>query len=552
MASLQTLRAHNAHPETDYEVVVIGAGITGIYLLHRLREAGFSVRLLEAARGVGGVWCWNRYPMARFDSQSYVYGYLFSQELFNEWQWSEHFAGQPEIEAYLNFVVDRLGMRDDIQLNSRVDGANFDADANRWTVTTADGEQVRARFVNSATGLLSIPVIPDILGKDEFEGEAHHTGRWPVEPVDFKGKRVAVIGTGSSAVQLIPAIAKDVASLTIYQRTPNWCLPLNNAPITPEEAEQLRHKWDELRRACQSTAAGFHYPDGTRMTFHDDEVQRQVFYEDMWSRPGFEKVFSNYADLITDKDANNEFCKFIASKIRSLVRDPETAEKLIPKNHRLFQKRPPMVTGYYDVFNEPNVELVDLRSTPITRITKTGIETAAGSNPVDMIVWGTGFDPVVGSLFKIQIENDRGVGLRQLWDNGPITYLGVQAPGFPNFFFVGGPHTGFGNVPRSTEVQVDFVTGLLRHISEKDLARVEPTPSGVDKWQDHIDECASYFEAAEGSWFNGTNIPGRKPSHLLYYGGIKNYRAYVTAIAERGYDGFKMSEAESYTEAEAG
>lgn len=550
MMAEQTLRT-DAHPEIDHDVVVIGAGITGIYMLYCLRKAGFSVRLVDAARGVGGVWCWNRYPMCRFDSQSYVYGYLFSKELFDEWQWSEHFAGQPEIEAYLNFVVDKLGMRDDIQLNTPVEGAEFDPRANRWTVATAQGERIRARYVIAATGLLSIPFIPDIPGKDGFEGEMYHTGRWPEASVDFTGKRVAVIGTGSSAVQLIPAIIKDVASLTVYQRTPNWCLPLNNSPITPEEAERIRGKWEEFRKTCQSTFSGFHYPDGNRLTFDDDEAQREAFYEDMWTRPGFEKVFSNYADLIPSKEANDEFCKFIASKIRSIVHDPDTAEKLIPKDHRLFQKRPPMVTGYYEAFNEPNIELVDARSTPITRITNTAIETAAGSNTVDMIVWGTGFDPIVGSLFKMQIESGEGTNLRDFWGEGPVTYVGIQPPKFPNFFFVGGPHTGFGNVPRVTEVQVDFIAGLLQHMREMGFDRVEPEMSAAEAWGEHVNECATQFEVAEGSWFTGANIPGRKPSHLLYYGGLKNYRTKLMDVAARGYAGFTMSGAENTVQVNA-
>ena len=331
----------------DYEVIVIGAGVTGVYQLYLLREAGFDVRLLEAGAGVGGTWYWNRYPGSRFDSESYSYGYFFSEELLQEWQWSGHFAGQEETEAYLNYVVDKFGLRDDIQLDTRVVAATFDDATSTWTLTTERGEQLRARFVISATGVLSIPYTPDVPGRDRFGGEQYHTGEWPREPVDFQGKRVAVIGTGASAVQLIPVIAEQVEALVVYQRTPNWCAPLNNGPITPEEQEQIQATYDEIYRACRSTFGGFVHRPSRKHTFEDSEADRWALYEQLWNAKGFAKVFSNYRDLMTDRAANDEFSAFLAEKIRSRVHDPATAEKLVPKEHGFGMKRPPKKTNYY-------------------------------------------------------------------------------------------------------------------------------------------------------------------------------------------------------------
>ena len=357
------------------DVLVVGAGITGIYQLHRALEEGFSARLLEAGEGVGGTWFWNRYPGARFDSESYSYGYLFSKELFEEWEWREHFAGQPEIERYLNHVIDRFDLRRHMRFGARVTAAVYDEPSGTWAVTTDEGTTIRARVLVAATGVLSVPYVPDIPGRDEFRGIQHHTGRWPAEPIDFAGKRVAVVGTSSSGVQVVPAVVDDVATLTVYQRSANWCTPLNNRPITAEEQAELRAGFEQLRQVLNTSIHGFHHPVNERGAFDDPPEARQAFFETMWASPGFMKFTSNYVDILLNRDANAEWCEFIAGKIRGLVDDPDTAERLIPKDHRYGEKRPPYVSGYFEAFNRSHVSLVDLRDTPMVRVTEAGIET---------------------------------------------------------------------------------------------------------------------------------------------------------------------------------
>ncbi len=384
--------------DVDVDVLIVGAGITGIYQLYLARAAGFSAELVEAGGGVGGTWYWNRYPGARFDSESYTYAYLFSKELFDEWEWREHFAEQPETERYLNHVVDRFDLRRHIRFGAAVTSAAFDGVTGTWSVRTGDGTERRTRFLVAATGVLSVPFFPDVPGRADFRGESHHTGLWPATPVEFAGKRVAVIGTGSSGVQVIPAIAGEVASLTVYQRTANWCTPLNNSPITPDEQVQLRADFESMCEVLNTSPSGFLHSVHDRAAAEDTGEERQAFFEKMWGSPGFSKLTSNYKDLLFDQAANDEWCEFIAAKVRSIVKDPATAERLIPSDHRFAEKRPPFVTGYYEVFNRKNVTLVDLQQTPIVRMTEKGIETADGVEEFDIVVWATGFDFGTGAL----------------------------------------------------------------------------------------------------------------------------------------------------------
>ena len=358
-----------SRPAADVDVLVVGGGITGIYQLYLAREAGFSVQLLEAGHGVGGTWYWNRYPGARFDSESYTYAYLFSRELFEDWEWREHFAEQPEIERYLNHVVDRFDLRRHMRFGARVTSADYDERAALWTVTDDTGTVIRAHHFVAATGVLSIPYFPDVPGREAFEGESYHTGLWPDAPVDFTGKRVAVVGTGSSGVQIIPVIAETAASLTVLQRSPNWCTPLNNAPITPDEQAQLRKDFESIRATLSTSPSGFLHVPHDRAAFDDSEEERAAFFEEMWRSRGFSKLTSNYSDVMFDGEANAAWCDFLADKIRGIVEDPETADKLIPKDHRFGEKRPPFVTAYFEVYNKANVELVDLQATPMVRLT---------------------------------------------------------------------------------------------------------------------------------------------------------------------------------------
>ncbi len=527
----------------DVDVIVVGAGITGIYQLYRAREAGFSVQLLEAGGGVGGTWYWNRYPGARFDSESYTYGYLFSEALFDEWEWQEHFAEQPETERYLNHVVDRFDLRQHLRFDARVTSAVYDESSGTWIVTLGDGTELVSRFFIAATGVLSVPYFPDVPGRGDFRGESYHTGLWPSTPVDFAGKRVAVVGTGSSGVQIIPIIADEVASLTVYQRSANWCTPLNNSPITPEEQAQLRAGFEALRETLNTSDHGFHHTAYDRGTFDDSESERRAFYEKMWASPGFSKLIGHYTDVMIDPRANAEWCQFIAEKVRGLVDDPATAEQLIPKDHRFGEKRPPFVTGYFETYNKPNVSLVDLHETPMLRVTEHGIETADGVQEVDIIVWATGFDFGTGALARMGIRGRDGVALNDRWADGPKTFLGVQTAGFPNFFFPGGPHAAAGNNPRYNGDQVDFVTSTLEYVRDHGYDTIEVDPVAEERWTTMIDTVATTSPAAFGlsSYYFGTNIPGKPRKYLLNAGGRPKLFKEIARVRDNGYEAFRLN-----------
>ena len=527
--------------ESDVDVLVVGAGITGIYQLYRAREAGFSARLLEAGGGVGGTWYWNRYPGARFDSESYTYAYLFSRELFDECEWQEHFAEQPETERYLNHVVDRFDLRRDMRFDAKVASAVYDEATGRWTVTTADGAEYRTRFFIAATGVLSVPYFPDVPGRDQFAGESLHTGLWPATPLDFAGKRVAVIGTGSSGVQLIPVIAGEVASLTVYQRSANWCTPLNNRPITPEEQAQLRADFEAIRETLNTSVSGFLHPVHDRATFDDSREARLAFFEKMWNSPGFSKLTSNYTDLLLDPAANAEWCEFIAAKIRSIVKDPATAAKLIP-DHRFAEKRPPFVNGYYEAYNNPNVSLVDLKQTPIIRMNEHGIETSEGEREFDIVVWATGFDFGTGALRRMGIRGRHGLALTDYWADGPKTFLGVQTAGFPNCFFPGGPHAAAGNNPRYNGDQVDFITDTLVYVRDHGYDTIEVDAAAEAQWTNMIDTVAALPPSfGESSYFFGANIPGKARRYLLNSAGRPKLFKEIARVRGNEYQAFKLS-----------
>jgi cation diffusion facilitator CzcD-associated flavoprotein CzcO len=528
-------------PHEPVDVLVIGAGITGIYQLHRAREAGFAAALLEAGDGVGGTWFWNRYPGARFDSESYTYGYLFSQELFDEWEWQEHFAEQPETERYLNHVVDRFDLRRHMRFGARVVAAAFDESSATWAVTTDDGSTTRARFLVAATGVLSVPYVPDLPGRADFGGVQHHTGRWPAEGVDVVGKRVAVVGTSSSGVQVVPAIVDEVESLAVYQRSANWCTPLNNRPITEDEQVQLRAEFERLREVLNTSVHGFHHPMNPRSAFDDTPEERLAFFERMWASPGFTKFTSNYVDLLANPAANAEWCAFIADKIRSMVHDPAIAERLVPKDHRYGEKRPPYVTGYFEAFNRPNVTLVDLRETPITRLTEHGIETVDGVREHDVIVWATGFDFGTGAMLRMGIAGRGGLPLTDHWADGPTTFLGVQTAGFPNLFFPGGPHAAAGNNPRYNGDQVDFVTDLLVHARTVGADIIEVRSEAKDRWTAMVDKAAAATPFGTIGQYVGGNIPGKPKRYLLNAGGRPKLFKEIDRVKATDYEAFTLS-----------
>jgi len=524
----------------DADLLIVGAGVTGIYQLYLAREAGFSALVLEAGGGVGGTWYWNRYPGCRFDSESYTYAYLFSKELFDEWEWKEQFAEQPETERYLNHVVDRFDLRRHIRFDSRVTSATYDERSGTWTVATDDGAEFRGRFLVAATGVLSVPVYPAVPGREDFGGESYHTGRWPLCPVDFHGKRVAVVGTGSSGVQIAPVIADEVASLTVYQRTAGWCTPLNNAPISPEEQAQLRAGFEEMREVLNTSVAGFLHPANERSAFDDPVEEREAFFELMWRSPGFSKLSSNYADVLFDEAANAEWCAFITRKIRAIVEDPDVAERLIPKDHGFGEKRPPFVTGYYEMFNDTKVTLVDLRETPVVRVTEHGIETTDGEREFDIIVWATGFDFGTGALLRMGIRGKDGLALEDHWAEGPKTFLGVQTNGFPNFFFPGGPHAAAGNNPRYNGDQVEFITATLRHLRENGYDTIEVTPEAEARWTDMVDRGAVGASFTQASYYFGNNIPGKPVKYLLNSGGRPKLFKEIARVVDTDYAAFRL------------
>ena len=523
----------------QYDAIIIGAGMSGLYQLHRLRELGLSVRLLEAGTGVGGTWYWNRYPGARFDSESYSYAYSFSRELLDEWDWGEHFAGQPETLRYLNHVADKFDLRRDIQFRSRVAAAHYDDDRRSWDIRVEDGGRFACRFMITAVGPLSAPTLPAIEGTESFTGQSFHTARWPHQPVDFAGKRVAVIGTGATAVQTIQEVAKTVGQLTVFQRTPNWCAPLHNAKIGPEEMARLRAGYPEMFQRCQETFSCFIHTMDPRGTFEVTPEEREAFWEKLYGEPGFGIWQGNFRDMLTDRRANALISDFVAGKIRQRVKDPATAEKLIPRNHGFGTRRVPLETRYYEVYNQPNVRLVDLLDTPIQRITPSGVRTSDAEYDFDIIVYATGFDAVTGSFDRIDIQGVGGQRLKDRWRHGPETYLGVMVNGFPNMMMLIGPHMALGNIPRSIEYNVDWVSGLMRYVRDRDIKRVEATEAGVTTWTDHVKALGEGLLSNEvDSWMTGVNrnVEGKQVRIVnRYSGSAPAYRARCDEVAAEGY-----------------
>jgi len=539
IASPETQAPPDAAPALDYDAIIIGAGMSGMYQLYRLRELGMRVRVFEAGTGVGGTWYWNRYPGARFDSESYSYGYSFSTELLEEWSWSEHFAGQPETLRYLNLVADKFDLRRDIQFRSTVAAAIYDEQTRSWNVTLADDSRFRTRFLITAIGPLSTPTRPRIEGVDTFQGQSFHTARWPHEPVDFTGQRVAVIGTGATGVQTIQTIAKSVGHLTVFQRTPNWCAPLHNSKIDAETQSKIKSGYPEMFKRCQETFACFLHTPDPRGTFEVSDQEREAFFEKLYAERGFGIWQGNFRDILIDRKANAVISDFVARKIRQRVRDQRVAEKLIPKNHGFGTRRLPLETFYYEVYNRDNVELVDITETPIERITADGIKTSDREYAFDIIIYATGFDAITGSFDRIDFRGVDGARLKDRWKSGPQTFLGVLVDGFPNMMMLMGPHTALGNIPRSIEYNVDWVTGLIRHARENNLTRVEATAAGVTSWTDHVKALGVGLLSNEvNSWMTGinSNVDGKQTRIVARYSGsAPAYRARCDEVALRRY-----------------
>jgi cation diffusion facilitator CzcD-associated flavoprotein CzcO len=523
----------------NFDAIVIGAGVSGLYQLYRLRELGLRARVFEAGTGVGGTWYWNRYPGARFDSESWTYGYSFSQELLDEWDWEEHFAAQPETERYLNRVADKFDLRRDIQFSSRVKSAHYQEDARSWDVILEDGRRYAARFLITAVGVLSAATMPTIPGVSSFEAQSCHTHYWPKEPVRFEGKRVAVIGTGATAIQAITEIAKTAGHLTVFQRSAQWSAPLHNSKIGKEEMAEIRKNYTEIFARCQETYGCFIHAADPRSTFEVTEEEREAFWEKLYGEPGFGIWMGNFRDVLTDRQANKLMSDFLAKKIRERVKDPAVAEKLVPKNHGFGTRRVPLESGYFEVYNQPNVTLVDINETPIERITPKGVKTSEREHEFDIIIYATGFDAITGAFDRIDIRGVGGASLKEKWADGPQTFLGILVDGFPNLLMVMGPHAGLGNFPRAVEYTSDWVTGLIRFAHERGLSRIEATEAGAIAWTDHV------IAASEGllfteidSWMTGVNrnVEGKQVRRIMRYsGGHPKFRERCDAVVADGY-----------------
>ena len=523
----------------QFDAIVIGAGVTGLYQLYCLGNAGMSVRVFEDGDGVGGTWYWNRYPGARFDSESFSYGYSFSEELLQEWDWKELYSGQPENERYLNYVADKFDLKRHIRLNSRVVDCTFEEDLNTWLVTIADGHQARAPFLVTAVGLLSAHYIPDFEGLDTYQGQWCHPGRWPKQGMDLAGKRVGVIGTGATAVQLITEIAREVGHLTVFQRTPNFCAPLRNRPITEDMMREIRDNYPEIFRRCNETAGSFVHMFDPRSAMDVTPEERAEQYERLWEEPGFAKWLSNFYDVMLPGEANEDYAEFVRNKIRDRVHDPEVAEMLVPKDHMFGSKRLPCESGYYEVYNQGNVLLVDVKKAPIQRITPTGLRTAEAEYELDVIIFATGYDAVTGSLNRIDIRGMGGQLLRDKFAGGPRTYMGIQSSGFPNMFTINAASVG--NFVRAAEPLVEWVTECIRYVRENEYVRISPTLEAEDDWVNHVNEAGSKILRTQAdSWFVGANIPGKARALLTSPDTAPVMRAKRADVAARGYEGFLL------------
>lgn len=549
MNSMKTPERESSAPtELDYDVIVLGAGVGGIYQIKRLVDLGVRATVLESGDDLGGTWFWNRYPGARFDSESYTYGYSFSREVLDEWHWTERFSPQPENLKYLNLVAEKFGLRKHMQFGCRVSSMSFDEEGNSWRVDVAGGRSLTARFVVTAVGPLSIPTLPSYPGRDDFRGASFHTHDWPQEKVELEGQRVAVIGTGATAIQLIPEVAKEAAQLTVFQRRPNWAAPLNNGPISDEEMDDIRARYDEIFAACSRSPGGFEHEPDRRGFYNLTREERVALWDRLYDEPGFGIWLRNFVETFTEEAANQELSEYIADRIRQRVDDPDLAEKLIPKDHGFGYQRVPLETSYYETYNRDNVGLVDTSETPIEDITATGLRTSEEDFDFDVIVYATGFDALTGAYDRIDIRGAGGLTLRECWQHDASTYLGVLVSGFPNLLMVSGPQSGSAsaNFPRGIEWGVDWISDLLAHAFANGIERIDAEAEAQRHWTQEVVEAYEHvlLRKAQG-WFTGynSNLKGHEKGtmrHLIYNGGAPKYVARLEEVAERGYEGISF------------
>jgi cation diffusion facilitator CzcD-associated flavoprotein CzcO len=527
------------------DAVIIGAGFSGMYMLHKLRdEQGLNVRVIEAGSGVGGTWYHNRYPGARCDSDSYIYCYTFDKEMWQDWHWSERYPEQPEILRYLEHVADRFDFRKDIAFDTRVTGVTYDEATNLWTVATDKGDPLKAHIVIAAVGSLSATNIPSFKGLETFKGKCYHTSQWPKGGVDFTGKRVGVIGTGATAVQAIPVIAQQAKELTVFQRTPNFCVPARNGKVDPEVWAQRKQSFDSIVDRTRNSFFGFELDFIPQSVLEASPEEREATFNKMWDEGGFRFWLGNYQDMFFVKEANDLCADFIKRKIRATVKDPVTAEKLIPKTYAYGTKRQPLDTNYYETFNKDYVHLVDLTEDPIEEITPDGVKTKSGEHPIDILVCATGFDAMTGPLKKLNVAGRGGEKLADRWAHGPTGYLGVAIAGFPNFFTVTGPGSPsvLSNMPTSIEQHVEWIADCITHMRKNGWATIEASAKAEEEWTAHVAAVAdTTLMPASDTWYTGANIPGKPRVFMAYLGGVGGYRQKCREIADNGYEGFVTS-----------
>ncbi|KAK3311945.1 phenylacetone monooxygenase [Apodospora peruviana] len=534
-----------ANKDLDYDVLIVGAGLSGIYSLLRMRQLGLRVRVLEAGEAEGGTWFWNRYPGARFDSESFSYIFSFSQEVLDEWSWTEQFSPQPETLKYIQFLTKKFDLKHDMKFNTRIHSAKFETSQNIWRLTDETGHQYTTRYLITAMGILNQPTLPDIPGVNDYKGTAFHTARWPSDHSALNGKRVGIIGTGATAIQTIQEIYKVVGSLTVFQRTPNWTAPLRNSKITPEEMAEIRRQYPEIFRKCLESYSCFVHMSDDRKTTDMSREELYAKWEELYQLPGFSKVLGVSKDIFTDREVNKLYSDFHAAKIRARIRDPVVAEKLIPKCHGFGTRRTPLESGYYEAFNEPNVELVDIKENPIERITEKGILLKDGQeHEFDVLIYATGFDAVTGSFNAVEFEGVGEQKLRDTWSRGIQTYLGLTVKGFPNMFMVMGPHQMFGNIPRSIEYAVDWVADFISYARENNVQYVEARQEKMDEWYQHVDEVGQGLLSNEvDSWMTGVNKNlkhKQKRSLTRYNGPAPGYRKRCDDVKARNYADFVL------------
>ena len=537
-----TAAADSGGEVATFDAVVVGAGFAGMYMLHRLRGAGFRARVIEAGSDVGGTWYWNRYPGARCDVQSLDYQYSFDDDLQREWTWTERYATQPEILKYASHVADRFDLRRDIQFGTRVTGATWDEAASRWQITTDGGDRYTAQFLISGVGCLSASRIPDFEGLERFTGPTYHTGQWPHEGVDFSGKRVAVIGTGSSGIQSIPVIASQAEQLYVFQRTPNYSLPANNQPLSEEQVTHYKTNFQEIKAEARKSFGGVPVVPPTMSALEVSEEERRKVFEERWHQGGFQMIQA-YKDITVSNEANATAAEFVREKIREVVKDPEVAEKLAPKTYPLGTKRICIDSGYFETYNRDNVALIDINEAPIEGMTEKGVKAGGEEFEVDAIVFATGFDAMTGALLAMDIKGRAGATLRKKWEAGPRTYLGVAVAGFPNMFMITGPGSPsvLSNMIMSIEQHVDWITGCMEYLREHDAAAIEALVPDEDAWVEHVNQLAGttlYPQA--NSWYLGANVPGKPRVFMPYVGGLHTYRAKCDEVAAKGYAGFTV------------